>query len=297
MRSLAQPQIVAEKEKNNEEPAVYTNFAYMQQWNKDRTRVATGSSGSSSGYFSLYSWSDAGYGVKLSNSGSIPQATPGNGIQMITSPNGEWWIQVGASSSQRVQPYPFATATNLSVRASVGQQSSVNSSQSIHSMAFHPTEGYVLYTTGNNVSNNGPFWGCWIWNNSTGFTALSAGRVYPGSTCNGNAVAAFNSAGTHVVASGALTVPGRIGYINVGLWNGSGLISLMAEPASGATLSGGIVSGVSQVSFNAKETHVLVSCNVAPFYAIHQWSNTTGLGVRLSVPDLGATSTLVGKFI
>lgn len=277
------------------EPAVYTNFAYMQAWSGDRTRVATGTS--SSPYFGLYEWSDAGYGAKLVGSGTPPSASPGNGTTMLTSPDGNWWIQVGDSSSGKVQPYKFATALVYGTR-SAAQAPSWSSTGSVLSLCFHPVEtSYIIYTTSNsNSPTSGANIGGWYWSNDTGFTAGSAGQFYVGANGNGAGIGAFNPSGTHYILQGQRQVTGRIGYITVFNWNGGGSMSLMAEPPSGTTLTG-FNSSVCQPSFNKKETYVVVAASVAPYYSIYAWSNTTGLGARQSVPDLGSTGGLSVKFI
>lgn len=282
------------------EPSSYlTGSANSQDtWNNDRTRVVHQINATP--YFAMWTWSEAGYGTRLTTTGSLTVASPQTDQMMINSPNGEWFLQEGNSSSGHLQPYKWTDALTLGVRN--GWPSGSSAATDIRSFFWPPTPtndpAYVLYTGSNPGSPlSGSMWGAFTWNNSTGLTAGTAGRVNPNVNVNGSMIGAFNPSGTHIVTAGTRSITGRIGYINVLIWNGApNNCTLMAEPPSGTTLSGGVIQG-SNPSWNSKETYLVVTAAVAPWYSIYRWSNTTGLGVRLSVPDLGATGALVAKFI
>ena len=278
------------------EPSSYLSGATTSQetWNKDRTRVVHQISATP--YFAMWEWSAAGHGARLTTTGSLSVASPQSDQMMINSPNEEWFVQEGSSSSGYLQPYKWADALTLSLRN--GWPSRNAPSYDIRSFFWHPTDPYVMFTGSNPGSpQSGSMWGGFTWNNSTGFTAGTTGTATPNVNVNGSMIGAFNPSGTHIVTAGTRTITGRIGYINVIIWNGAhNTLTLMAEPPSGTTLAGSVIQG-SNPSWNSKETYVAVSAAVAPWYSIYRWSNTTGLGVRLSVPDLGATTGLVVKFI
>ena len=283
------------------EPSSYLSGATTTQetWNNDRTRVVHQITATP--YFAMWAWSEAGHGARLTTTGSLGVAAPQSDQMMINSPNGEWFVQEGSSSPGIIQPYKWADALNLSLRNGWPYQPAA-SGYDIRSFFWPPTPtnnpAYLLYTGSNPGSPlSGSMWGACTWNNSTGLTALTAGRVTPNVNINGSMTGSFNPSGTHIVTAGGRSITGRIGYINVIIWNGApNNCTLMAEPPSGTTLAGGAIQGCNP-SWNSKETYVVVTAAVAPWYSIYRWSNATGLGVRLSVPDLGAISAVTAKFI
>lgn len=263
-------------------------------WNADKTRAMT-SSGSGSGFSpALISWSDAGFGAKLTASVVAYQYAVGTPSKGQVSPNGLYFVMGGNSYSGTVAAYRFdnaLTSGHLPSYSDGGYGGGLGSPP--YNFAWSPDGNYIFGGYAQNSSpNDGPNLVVYAFDPNSGVTKLNYAN-YPQPT--GPMKFTFNRSGTHLFGYGSQRVNTRVGHQTTYIYDGSGGLTRMADSVSGATLTGTPNSG--PPSFNKTETRVLVGLNVAPFYAIYQWSNTTGLGVRLSVPALGFTAYQWGTFI
>ena len=277
------------------EPASYTGMSVTNQslgWNADKTRAIT-SSGSTSPSFALINWSDAGFGTKLT--ATVPsQYAVGTASKGQVHPSGLYWVMGGNNYSGTVGAYRFdnaLTSGHLSGYADGGSGGGLGTPP--YNFAWSPDGNYIFGGYFQNSSpNDGPNLVVYAFDPNSGITKLNSGN-YPQPT--GPMKFTFNRSGTHLFGYGTQRVTGRVGSATTYIYDGSGGLTRMADPVTGSTLAGQPNGG--PPSFNKTETRVLVSLLAAPYYAIYQWSNTTGLGVRLSVPDLGFTAYQWGIFI
>jgi YD repeat-containing protein len=262
-------------------------------WNKDQNRVITTST-SSSPSFGMWNWSDSGFGTRLTTSGLPSQYAVGTANRAQVSPNGLYFVMGGNNYGANVAGYRFdnaLTAGHLSSYGSEGYGGGLGVPP--YNFAWSPDGNYIFGGYYQNSSpNDGPFLVIYAFDPNSGVTKLNYVN-YPQPT--GPMKFSFNRSGTHLFGYGQQRVTGRVGHQTTYTYDGAGGLTRLADSVSGATLQGNPNSG--PPSFNKTETRVLVGLNAAPFYAIYQWSNTTGLGAKLSTPDLGFTAYQWGTFI
>ena len=277
------------------EPASYSgiNIANNQAlgWNADKTRAMT-SSGSGSGFScALINWSDAGFGTKLTYTGTNPQYAVNTASKGQVHPSGLYWVMGGNAYSGTTAAYRFDNALtqgHLPTYAGAGYGGGLG--QPPFNYAWSPDGNYIFGGYSQNSSpNDGPNGIIYSFDPNSGVSIIST--FYP----NGPMKFSFNRAGTHLFGYGTQRITGRIGAASVFIYDGAGGITRMADGPTGSTIAG--ITAAGPPSFNKTDTRVLVGINTAPFYAIYEWSNTTGLGARLTMPSVGLTAYNWATFI
>jgi len=261
-------------------------------WNKDQNRVITTST-SSSPSFGMWNWSDSGFGTRLTYTSANSQYAVGTARSAQVHPSGLYWVMGGNNYGSNVAGYRFDNALTYGHLSSYGSEGYGGGlGVPPYNFAWSPDGNYIFGGYAQNSSpNDGPNLVVYSFDPNSGVAKLNYGN-YP--QPNGPMKFTFNRSGTHLFGYGTQRVTGRVGSASTYTWDGTSLVKL-ADGASGSTLAG--TPNGSEPSFNRAETRVIVSLIGAPYYAIYQWSNTTGLGARLTVPDVGLTNYGFARFI